>query len=155
MRLVVKLVHLVRRNASAKFDVFEFQLARQRFQRRTLTAVARNNQPGVRISLLDLGKRPQDAGNVVQRIKVSIRQKDRLQRFPFFVLEPLRVENVGHRRRAQSKFPKDVDEVLRRHDQLIGQPHDRDRRPRPRAKMILTFAAAIVQYDFLLEQTAD
>jgi hypothetical protein len=155
VRFVVELVHLVRRDASAKLDVLQFQITREPFQRRPLTAVACDDQPCFGKTLLDLRKRTQNARDVVQRIQVAVRQEDRQQRFSLFELEPIGVDDVCHRRSTQTKLPKNVDQILRRHDYLVSQSHDRRGRSRPRAKMILSLTAPIVQDDFLTEETTD
>src|SRR5687767_369377 len=119
MRLVVQLVHLVWRNASAELNISQTQLKRQRFQRCTLAAVAREDQPRLGKPLLDLRKRSQNTCHVIQRIEIAIREKDRQQWFALLKLEPIRIDDVRHRGSAQTKLPKHVDEILRRNDQLI------------------------------------
>src|SRR5690349_7560808 len=121
---IVELTHLLRRYEAEKLDVAKLQLMDQRFESLALTAAARNRQLRLRILTLNDRKRPHDAGYVVQRIKIAIRQKDRSQRFALVVLEMIDVDDVRDRLRVQTELVENFDEIRRRHDQRVSQPHN-------------------------------
>src|SRR6185369_1847873 len=116
---VVQVMHLARRHASAKLDVLEPQLARKRLQRRSLWSISSQYQPRLRKALLDLREGAQNTRDVVERIHVAVRQKDRLQRFALSVFKPLVVDHVRDRKSVQAKLAEHINEVLRRYDDAI------------------------------------
>src|SRR5688500_17604025 len=119
MRLVVKLIHFLGGDASTKFNVPQFQITGKPFEFRPLTAVSRDNQPCIGKLLLDFFESPQNTSHVVQRIKISVRQKDRLQRLSLVKLEAVGIDDIRDRVSTQTKLAEHLNQVSRRDDDLI------------------------------------
>ena len=155
MRLVIKLVHLVRCNASAKLHVLQFQIACERFQFRPLAAVTRDDQAR-------LGKFCWIFANA-RKIHATLYSGYRL-RFDKNIgrsgLRSLNLNRLGSMMfdTAEARKPNFQKTSTRYCDGTISSSANlmigTDVR-RPAAKMIFSFATAIVQHSFLTEGSRD